>query len=372
MVRIGRMSINLNNFIPAIGAVLLVFCVSSSWALERELTPDEVSRLENNLKTDPQSVASRRFLFNHYFREKKCDKAAAVAEPVQGQFNQKEMLLLFNCLNQIGDGQSLLSSLGYYQSRFQATGTSKYYEALAYAHLARRESNQDRKREIATKAIEFFKESIKLDPLTKDAYFAWIDVLKEFWVAYHEDAISVYRQLETALKSHNAYAAEKCALYLASGSWNEAKYTCSASIESFPTKLESYANLSEALLVTGDKEKAKAILIKGLQRDKKSFPINRAYGNLYVKENNFVTAEEHYSRALASDPSAADVYLSLAQSQFQQKKYDSALKNFHRNCWMKKKIAAEFINSTGQLRDNIPLHARFKSVMSACQDLKPQ
>lgn len=371
MVSIGRMKANLNNFTHVLGVVFLIFLAGPAGALERELTPEEVARLEKNLKSDPQNGTSRRFLFNHYFREKKCDKAVAVAEPIQSEFNQKELLLLFNCLNQVGDGKSLLASLGYYQSRFQATGTSKYYEGLAYAHLARRETNKDRRREVATKAIEFFKESIKLDPLTKDAYFAWIDLLKEFWVAYHEDAISVYRQLEAALKSHNAYAAEKCALYLASGSWNEAKYTCNASIETFPTKLESYANLAEALLVTGDKEKAKAILIKGLQRDKASFPIHRAYGNLYIKENNFVTAEEHYTKALIADPLAADVYLSLAQSQFQQKKYDLALKNFHQNCWMKKKVAPEFINSAGQLRENISMHTRYKNVMSGCQDLKP-
>jgi tetratricopeptide (TPR) repeat protein len=351
--------------------VLVLANAAPAQALDRQLRPDEVSTLEANLKKDPKNEASRRFLFDHYVREKQWVEAAAVGQPAPEALTQAQLLTLADVCIALEDGGALLSGVTYYNGKFQPMAHTRYLEGMAYFYMGKANKLLLKKREHGTTAIGFFKDSIRLDPAPTEAYFAWLKTLKEFWVQYYDDAIQVYRLLDLNSKTKDAYLAEKCELYFDSHLWNEASEVCALSVEKYPEKVDSYARLAATLQVRGDNEKARAVLLRALKRNPKAFAVQKGAGDLYLSEANYVKASEYYYTALKLDPTATPVYLSLALAEFNLKRYPEALSAFHVNCFNAKKIPKEFINATGQLRDNIPLHNKYKLVMSSCQAIKP-
>jgi tetratricopeptide (TPR) repeat protein len=379
MAFIGRILVNLNILawargrrVPAVlFVVLTVGGMDLGWSLDRALRPEEVATLEANIKADPKNATSRRFLFDHYIGEKNWARAVALGQPAQQDLTQTELLKLADAFVNLEDGNGLLGMLAYYHGKYAASGHTKYLEGMGQFFAAKKETLIAKKRERATLAIGLFKDSIRLDNAPTEAYFAWLTTLKEFWKEYYDDALQVYRLLDLNSKKKNAYLAEKCELYLDNRLWIEAVDTCTASVETYPEKVESYSRLAAALQVRGDLEKAKAVIAKALRRSPASFSVQKGAGDLYYQENNYVLAADHYNKALKIDPNAGPVYLNLALAQYQQKKYAEALNAFHTNCFMAKKIPKEFINAAGQLRENFAVHAKYKHVLSSCQELKP-
>lgn len=366
MVNIGIFKAILKNFIGIIALSLAVFTGPMAFAFNAQ----EAADLEKLVRKDPQDMASRRSLFQYYTQNQKWAKSAAVFQPVQAELSKNELMLLIRALIFAGDGKAAQGVLGYYHGKFQVSWMSKVFEGHAQLAIARKEPVQAKKIELATAGIGFYKDALRIDPQATEAYMAWIAALKEFWTQYHDDAIQVYKKMEEATKTKKPFLAEKCELYLDAKLWNEAIETCKQSTEMYPEKVDSYARMAVALQVQGDKEKAKAYLEKAAKRHAKSYLLQKSLGDLYAQESNFVQAAENYRAALEIDPKS-EVYLSLASAEYQQKKYAEALIAFHYHCWLEKKLAREFVNATGQLRDNISLHNRYKAVMSSCQELKP-
>jgi tetratricopeptide (TPR) repeat protein len=379
MAFIGRILVNLNILAWAPRPILATILIGGitagnidrAWSLDRVLRPDEVATLEANLKADAKNATSRRFLFDNYIVEKQWAQAVAIGQPAQQDLSQSQLLKLADAFLNLQDGNGLLGMLAYYHGKYAATAHTRYLEGMGQFFAAKKETLVAKKRERATLAIGLFKDSIRLDNVPTEAYFAWLTTLKEFWKEYYDDALQVYRLLDASSKKKNAYLVEKCELYLDNRLWIEAVDTCTASVETYPEKVESYARLAAALQVRGDIEKAKAVILKALRRNPGSFSVQKGAGDLYYQENNFVLAADHYTKALKIDPNAGAVYLNLALCQYQQKKYAEALTAFHTNCYMAKKIPKEFINAAGQLRDNFAVHSKYKHVLSSCKDLKP-
>lgn len=371
MNSIGRKTLNLNSLRLAIATLLLFAFCPQIHAIERALSAQEIKTLQNNLKQDPKNKSSRRFLFQHYFRQKNWTQAVAIGLPGQADFPKEDLLDLARADIALDDGAAALAVIAFYHGKFQPVGTSRYLEGMGHLMTAKKELDVNRGKEKATVAIGFFKDAVRLDPKTFEAYFAWITALKEFWTQYHDDTIQVYKQLEAANGNPRAFLVEKCELYVSASLWEEAISTCQESVAVYPDKVDSYTRLATALLVKGDSDKALAVLQKAERRNSKSFLVQSSLGDFYTKDANWVLASKHYTNALKIDPKAAPEYLGLAMSEFKLKKYPEALKAFHQNCYVSKKLAKEFVNATGQLRDNVTWHNRYKAVSTGCQELKP-
>ncbi len=368
MFLIGTALVRLKWFLIFGGFCLFfLFRVSSAHALDRALTTSEVSKLKKNLQTEPNNKVSRRFLMDHYAREKLWTEYVNVAQPIQKDLPAKIQLELINAYLSLKDGKGALSVIGFYQSQNPPNSETKVLEADALLHIALKATTEPARKQAGVDVITVLREAIRLDPLNKTAYFRWIDVLKTFWTSYAEDALQVYYQLESATKEANNYLDEKCALYVQAALWDQAMETCKRGIVQKSPKIESYVNLAKAQSVKESLQESKKTLKQLVTRYPQSVEAHRALADNYFSENNFISAAEHYRISTQLDPSNPDAYLFLAECEFRQKKYLEALEAYKQNCTLSRTLASEFKHATGELRANYPLHNKYKNVMSSCQ-----
>jgi tetratricopeptide (TPR) repeat protein len=336
-------------------------------ALDRHLTKAEVEKLKKNILKEPNNLVSRRFLMDHYAKEKKWPEYILVAQPVQKDLPAAEQLFLVKTYLELEDGKGALAVIGFYQSQHGITSETKILEAEALTLLAEEDPVETSRRQKAIEAIAILREAVRLNPENKTAYLRWIEVLQLFWTNYAEDALQVYSLLETATKNTSGYLNEKCALYVDAALWDHALETCKRSLEQANTHIESYINLAKAQNIKLSLQESKKTLKALVKRFPNSTDAHKALAFDYFSENNFISAAEHYKKATLLNPTDSESFLYLAQSEFQQKKYLEALESYKKNCHLSRTLASEFKHSTGELRSHYPLHNKYKKVMSSCQ-----
>ncbi len=347
--------------------LLSLFGMSQSHGLDRLLAPEEVEKLNKNIRQDPNSLISRRFLIDHYAKEKKWSELVAVAHPVQKNLFPAEQLILTRAYLELEDGKSAHSVIGFYQSEHGATSETKLLEASALTHLAEKDPVEASRRQKAVDIIAILRESIRLDNQNKQAYLQWIDTLEIFWTSYAEDALQVYTLLEAATKDFVSYLNEKCALYVDAQLWDQALDSCKKSVRHETAHQESYIHLAKAQGIKESLQESKKTLKTLVERFPDSAIGHKALAYDYYTENNFISAADHYKKATELNPNDSESFLYLAQSEFRQKKYLEALEAFKKNCHLSRTLASEFKHSTGELRSQYPLHNKYKKAMSSCQ-----
>ncbi len=347
--------------------LFFLFQISMAHALDRTLTREEVAKLKKNLAAEPANKMSRRFLMDHYAREKMWADYVVTAQPIQKDLPAKIQLELIQAHLLLKDGKSALSVIGFYQSQNPPSSETKVLEADALLLLALKGTTEVARKQGGVDVITVLREAIRLDPLNKTAYFRWIDVLKTFWTSYAEDALQVYYQLESATKETNGYLDDKCALYVQAALWDQALETCKRGIVQTSPKIETYVNLAKSQAVKESLQDSKKTLKALVTRFPQAVEAHTALADNYFSENNFILAAEHYRASTKLDPSNPDAFLLLAECEFRQKKYLEALEAYKQNCNLSRTLASEFKHATGELRSNYPLHNKYKNVMSSCQ-----
>ncbi len=367
MYLIGTVYLRLKFLFPW-GSLGLCFLLTVNvFALDRSLTSEEVDKLNKNIATDPENLKARRFLIDHYAKENNWQDLITIAQPIQKSLPATEQLLLVRTYLKTGDAKSALAVIGFYQSQYGSTSDSKLLEAQALTQLADHDQVEISRRQKAVEIITVLRESLRLDPQNKDAYFSWINVLKTFWTSYAEDALQVYHLLETATKSPLSYLDEKCALLVEATLWDQALEICKKSIRQEDADQDSYIHLAKAQAIKETLQDSKTTLQELAKRFPESANAHKALAKDYFTENNFISSAEHFKKATELTPDDAESYLFLAQAEFRQKKYNEALDAFTKNCQLSRTLASEFKHSTGELRSLYPLHHKYKNAMSSCQ-----
>lgn len=368
MYLIGARLVRLKFFLVLGGLCLLsLFYISTAHGLERILTGEEVEKLQKNIRAQPNNVVARRFLMDHYLKAEKWQEAVTVAQPMLKDLPAKEQLFLIKAYLNLQDGKGAGAVIGFYQSQYGVTSESKVLEAEALTLLAQKDQVEASRKQKAIDIIAVLREAIRLNPQNELAYFRWINLLETFWTSYADDALQVYHLLEVATKNNLAYLNEKCALYVKAELWDQALETCKRTVRYENSSMESYLYLSKAQHIKESLQESKKTLKELVARFPQSAQGHKALGQDYFTENNFISAAEHFKKATELDGSDSESFLFLAQSDFRQKKYLEALAAYKKNCQISRTLASEFKHSTGELRNNYPLHNKYKKVMSSCQ-----
>lgn len=366
---IGTIVLRLKFFssLLGLGIILSIFPVSA-FCLERSLTNDEIQKLEKNLKTNPQNTTAARFLIKHYSLEKSPARVVEIARPLQKDLPAAELILLSKAFLELQDGTSALSTVQFLLSKEPPTSELKQIEAQAMTLLANKESSEDIKKQKALAIIDVLKEAIRLDSKNKAAYFQWIDVLETFWVSSTEDVLLVYQLLEVATKDSTSYLNEKCELSVDATLWDQGLSICKQALSSGVAKENTYVFLAKAQEVKESKDESRKTLLQMVEKFPQSPLAHRTLGLSDFLTGNYIAAAEQLQKASELDPRDEEVFLKLADAQFQLKKYEPALHSYETHCRLSRTLASEFKHSTGELRKiNYPLHNKYKKSMSSCQ-----
>jgi tetratricopeptide (TPR) repeat protein len=352
--------------------IFVTFCffvslASESRALDRPLTPEEIEKLKKNISIDPLNLTSRRFLMDHFAKEKNWQELVTIAHPVQKDLPAADQILLTKTYIQLKDAKSAGAVIGFYQSKFGPSAESKLLEAEILTLFAEKDPVEQSRKQKAIEIIAVLREGIQLDPKNKDSYLAWVKTLETFWSSYAEDALQVYHLLETATKDPISYLNPKCDLLVKASLWDQALEVCKKAVKQEAADIQSYVNLAKAQSIKKSLAESKVTLQNLVLRFPNSAAAHKALAFDYFSENNFISSAEHYKRATELDPNDSESFLFLAQSEFRQKKYLEALEAYRQNCRLSRTLASEFKHSAGELRNNYPLHNKFKNAMSSCQ-----
>jgi tetratricopeptide (TPR) repeat protein len=366
MFLIGTLLLRLKFLLLLLGTTTL-FISANSLALDRPLTVEEIDKLKKNIAADPLNMTSRRFLMDHYAKEKNWKELVVIAQPVQKDLPAADQILLTKTYIQLQDAKSASAVIGFYQSRFGASAESKLLEAEALTLIAQLDPVESSRKQKAIEIIAVLREGIQLDPKNKEAYLAWVKTLETFWTSYAEDALQVYHLLETATKDTISYLNPKCDLLVKASLWDQALEVCKKATKQEGADILSYVNLAKSQSIKKSLSESKATLVDLVNRFPNSAAAHKALAYDYFSENNFISSAEHYKRATELDPNDSESFLFLAQSEFRQKKYLEALEAYKKNCRLSRTLASEFKHSAGELRNNYPLHNKFKNAMSSCQ-----
>ncbi len=368
MYLIGTIDMNLKNLCRL--AVLLGFLVYApmSTAFDRDLTPEEVEKLEANAKSDPQNVIARRFLITHYSKLEVWGKVADYSQGILAELPPATLLMVVKACLEKDDGPGASAAIGAYHGKAPATAETKTYEGLAIAKLAKLEYKDANKKAKATEALEVFKQAVDQWPKDPVPYLGWIATLNEFWPTHSDDILQVYKKLENSTGDYESYLIEKCELFVRSSLWEQALLNCQRSVKRHPGDVDSLIHLAQAQRVKKDAEVAKKTLEQVVEANPRSAKAHIVFAELYMDEKNYIKAAEHYRKSIKIDSENPEAFLGLAKAEFELKKFEEALAAYKNNCRLSRTVASEFKSAEGQLRiKNNPLHIKYKNVMSSCR-----
>jgi predicted O-linked N-acetylglucosamine transferase (SPINDLY family) len=105
-----------------------------------------------------------------------------------------------------------------------------------------------------------------------------------------------------------------------------------AAVESRPAFNYARRDLCRALFETGQKERAKEVILRGLALDPACIDFHYYLGNLHLEERELVSAVACYRKVLELQPDHAGVYANLGQAAIEQGDLDAAVDWYRKAC----------------------------------------
>ncbi len=322
MYLIGTMNLNLKigRLVPALFCILC--WANFSYALDRDLTLDEVTKLEENAADDPKNVIARRFLIEHYSKTENWLKVSQYSQGILAELPAATLLKVTNACLEGGDGSGALAAIGAYHAKVPPTAATKTYEGLAMAKTAQKEYKDALKKQRATESLEIFKQAISQWPQEPAPYVGWIATLHEYWPNNSEDILQVYKKLENTTGEFESYLIEKCELFIKANLWDQAMVGCQRAVNKHPGDVDSQIHLAQAVKVRQGIPAGKKALEDIVAANPASAKAHFVLAEFSMEENNYIAASEHYRLAVENDKDNYEAYLGLAKAEFQLKKYE--------------------------------------------------
>ena len=338
-----------------------------SVALDRVLSDNELKRLEFNISQSVDSLASAYFLIQHYSLKKNWEDVVRVAQPRQKQLTPAMAELLVRAYLQLGDGLSAQSVLGQIHGQRSPSGDSKLLETQALIAIAKNEKTDIEKMNRAQQALQTIRDAVDLEPKNKKIYLQWVNLLREFWPSFAQDALNVIKVMEQKTEDYESSLSLKCELYTKASLWDQGLVACQRAIKAKPQEPMSYLYLAEVLgIKVGSEERKKKLLQVGRDHPR-HYEVQKTLAEMYYSEQNYVESAAKFKLLVDLQPTDLEAILKLAQSEFKIKEYRSALDTYKKHCKNSRMIASEFKEATKQLRSDKSLHKFYSEAMQSCR-----
>ena len=386
---------------------LFCFLLSSTahGKLDRFLSPEEISLLEKNIKTNPENLKSRLFLADHYSQKKNWSMVekwlTPVTERLFGKFVdqlieahvqlshfQEAIPLVDDLLNRKKvKTRTYLLAIKVYSGFLASTSNTSFLVKLESPEIGSKKAigkgtkkakkdQQDQykveykvKAEVAREKIfELLKQAQNKNPENVKIYDLWLEMLEKHIPNYANEARRVFEDMEAnKVKLRKRHYSKLCKYNSLANFIVEAKEICQEAVNRVPGNPDNYIYLGRAHIDTGEKERGQRILASVGKKFSQSEEALWVTASTYYENKNIVSAYTYYLKASRHKKAKPRDFLGLAKTAFELKKYEVSLKAFREHCQRSNFLHQEFRRASGLLKKNSFWQERFRQKMQNCK-----
>ncbi len=360
----------MNHFKTFIYLVLTVTYGLNSpvWAqLERPLKAHEIQALQKNVETEPNNIKSRLFLGTHFYNQNQWDKVILYLGPIAEQLPDPEVYKLAFSYLSIDDFRQSEAIANILLSRNEVK-TSSYLLAIeVYSKILDKVENPVIRKPVHAKLFETLKTVQKADPENPKIYDIWLDKLEAYVEHYAFEGLRVMEDMkENNIKFYPRHISLQCKYNFMAKFTKETKISCKKAIVVQPNDPSNYIYLGQTHVNIGEEKVGKRMLASVGEKFSNSEEALYAAADSYHQSGNISAAFKYYQKASKYKNAQSEVFMGLAQTAFDLKKYGIALQAYTKHCLQERKLHHNFRRASGLLKDQPEWQELYRQRMLDC------
>jgi predicted Zn-dependent protease len=360
----------MNHFKTFIFFLFLAICglsVPVSAQLQRPLRPAEIQILLQNVKEDPTNLKSRLFLGNHYYNQNQWKKVVQYLGPVTEQLPDVENYKLAYAYLNTGDHRQAEAIAKILMSRESVKTSSYLLSVEIYSKILDKIDNPKIRKPIHDQLFETLKTVKAKDPENPKIYDVWLEKLEAYVEHYAFEALRVMEDMkENKIRFYPHHYSLLCKYNFLAKFTSETKTSCKKAIIVQPDNPSNHIYLGQTHVNIGEEKVGKRMLASVGKKFANSEEALYAAADSYHKSGNIGLAFQYYKKASANPNAQAEVFMGLAETAFDLKKYGVALQAYTRHCFLERKLHHNFRRASGLLKDQPQWQNLYRQRMLDC------
>lgn len=335
--------------------------------LERPLRAHEIQALMQNIAKDPESLKSRMFLGNHFYNQNQWDQVIQFLGPVAEQLPDSAIYKLAYSYLSIDDYRQSEAIANILLSRTKVK-TSSYLLAIEiYSKILDKVENPLVRQPVHEKLFETLKTVQNTDAENPKIYDIWLEKLEAYVEHYAFEALRVMEDMKkNSIKFYPRHYSLQCKYNFLAKFTKESKLTCKKAIVVQPEDPSNYIYLGQTHVNAGEETLGNRMLASVGKKFSKSEEALYAAADSYHKSGNISAAYKYYLKASEKKEAGPEVFMGLAQTAFDLKKYGVALQAYTRHCILERKLDHNFRRASGLLKDQPQWQELYRQRMLDC------
>lgn len=339
--------------------------------LNRALKPNEISKLMDNIKKNPNNHKSRYFLADHYFLEENWQEVINVLAPINEGLPDSQVYQISVSYYKKANYRQAESMVNMLLSKPKVKTKSYLLAGRIYSGIIDHLDKPILRQSLVDKLFETLKQANQKDPSNRKIYEAWLTNLEKYVEYFAVDALPVMEKMkENKVKFLPKDYSRLCRYNHLAQFTNEAKTACQAAIGRDPDNPSNLIFLGQSHINSGNKKEGQRMLASVGKKFSESEEALWATAQSYYESKNLASAYKFYKKASQHKDAQPRDFLGLAQSAFELKKYGVALRAFSEHCYRTNFLDHEFRRASGLLKEHPKWQEAYRKKMNNCKPLK--
>ncbi len=335
--------------------------------LERPLKAHEVRALMKNIEKSPENLKSRMFLGTHFYNQNQWKQVIAYLGPVAERLPDSEIYKLAFAFLSIDDFRQSEAIANILLSRSNVKTTSYLLAIEIYSKILDKVDNPIIRKPVHDKLFDTLKTAQHKDPENPKIYDIWLEKLELYVDHYAFEALRVMEDMKThKIKMDPRHHSLMCKYNFLAKFTKETKLTCNKAIIVQPDNPSNFIYLGQTHVNIGEEKVGKRMLASVGKKFSNSEEALFAAADSYHESGNISAAYKYYKKAAKYPEATPDVFMGLAQTAFDLKKYGVALQAYTRHCFMERKLHHNFRRASGLLKDQPQWQELYRQRMLDC------
>jgi|GEM_PF-5660027 len=212
----------------------------------------------------------------------------------------------------------------------------------------------------------FFKGALKDHPRSLKLNDLYLKFLEEFIDHYAFEGLFVLDALAKERKLRARHFSKLCQYSTKAGYGKRAVESCEMALKKDPKNVQNSLLLGQAYAISGNNKKSSRVLASVVKNHEGSASALKASAEHFLQKKNYPEAYKLFSKATQTKEVDPGVYLGLAKTAMELKKFDIALKAFQTHCQLTHSLNQDFRRASGLLAKRPEIQAQFRKVMRVC------
>ena len=357
-----------NTFFLSLIFIAFSYLGTSYAQLQRPLKASEIKTLRENIRKNPNNVQSRLFLGNHYYNQNQWRQVVEYLGPVAENLPDSEIYKLANSYLKRGDYRESEAIANILLSRNQVKTSSYLLAVEIYSKILDEVDTPLIRDPIHTRMFETLKTVQSKDPENRKVYDIWLNKLEAYVDHFAFEALRVMDDMKkNKIRMESRHYSLLCKYNFLAEFTKETKISCKKAIMVEPENPSNYIYLGQTHVNIGEEQVGKRMLASVGKKFSESEEALYAAADSFHQSGNIAKAFQYYQKAANANSSMPEVYLGLAQTAFDLKKYGVALQAFSKHCYYNRELGHEFRRASGLLKDQPRWQELYRQRMLDCK-----